>query len=73
VVELRFLGPQHDRRIHLRYTGISQCNFGNPGPQEDMLIHELREIVSGVFVHEFLFASAATLLIEFSGLSTRFC
>jgi hypothetical protein len=71
---LCLLGPFHDRKINLRYNGVTQYSFIAPPrygesryehtAHGDLLIHEIRLGHSGLFVHELLFESDATLLIE---------
>jgi hypothetical protein len=75
-IDLRLLGPFHDRRIHLRYTDVSQYSLSAPPKYEeprfrsvwhgDLITHEIRLGHNGRFVHELLFARAATFLIECS-------
>jgi hypothetical protein len=77
-VALCLLGPFHDRRIHLRYTGVTRYAFtappryGEPRFEHtahgDLLTHEIRLGHDGVLIHELLFERDATLLIECSDL-----
>ena len=77
-VDISLLGPFHDRRIHLHYTGVTRYTFGAP-PQYgeprfehtahgDLLTHEIRLGHDGLIIHELLFESGATFLIECSDL-----
>lgn len=78
-VRLCLLGPYHDRRIHLTYSGVERYLFDSPArPGEpryahtahgDLLTHEIRLGTQGLFVHEILFERGSTLLVEFAGFS----
>lgn len=80
-VEICLLGPYHDRRIHLGYTGVERYIFDTPArPGEprytrtahgDLLTHEIRLGDGDLFVHELLFERGSSLLIEFAGFSHR--
>jgi len=73
-VKLILLGPFHDRRIHLHYTGIAQYSFQAPPGYDqqryqhtahgDLFTHEIRLGHGGLILHELLFEREATLLIE---------
>ena len=52
--ELRLKGPYFDRQFELHYEDVGSCTFSAPGPEDDLLIHEIRE-ESGHLVHEFEF------------------
>ena len=75
-VTLCLLGPFHDRRIHLHYTGVTRYSFTAPSrfgesryehtAHGDLLTHEIRLGHDGLLVHELLFERDATLLIECS-------
>jgi hypothetical protein len=75
-VKLTLLGPFHDRRIHLHYTGVAQYSFNAPpkhGPSRyqyiahgDLFTHEIRLGHEGLFIHELLFERDAIFLIECS-------
>jgi hypothetical protein len=75
-VAISLLGPFHDRRIHLHYTGVTRYTFSAP-PQYgepryehtahgDLLTHEVRLGQNGLLIHELLFEREATFLIECS-------
>jgi hypothetical protein len=78
-VKLCLLGPFHDRLIHLTYSGVERYFFDSPaGPGEvryahtahgNLLTHEIRLGMHGLFVHEILFERGSTLIVEFSGFS----
>ena len=75
-VRLSLLGPFHDRRIHLHYTGVTRYSFDAPGrygdpryertAHGDLITHEIRLGHPGLLIHELLFERGATLLIECS-------
>lgn len=75
-VAISLLGPFHDRRIHLRYSGVTRYTFvappryGEPRYEHtahgDLLTHEVRLGRDGLLIHEFLFERDATFLIECS-------
>ena len=75
-VALCLLGPFHDRRIHLYYTGVTRYTFTAPPRYRepryehtahgDLLTHEIRLGNDDLLIHEFLFERDATLLIECS-------
>ena len=75
-IELCFLGPFHDRRIRLHYTGVARYTFTTPprygeprfehAAHGDLLTHEIRLGHDGLFIHELLFERDATFLIECS-------
>jgi hypothetical protein len=75
-VKISLLGPFHDRRIHLHYTGVTRYLFDTPAQYDDrryehtahgdLFTHEIRLGHNGLFVHELLFERDATLLIECS-------
>ncbi|HSY17557.1 MAG TPA: hypothetical protein VK815_04445 [Candidatus Acidoferrales bacterium] len=75
-VEITLFGPFHDRRIHLRYTGVTQYSFVAPPRHDDpryqhtahgdLFTHEIRLGHGGLFVHELLFERDAVLFIECS-------
>ena len=70
-IELQFLGPNHDRDIHLSYASvrayrIESCEMFQRGSKHgDLLIHEMRIESAGVYEHEFLFFSGASIFIQF--------
>ena len=67
-VELIFLGPKHDRHIHLKYSGVT--HFGTTGSVlGDLCTHEIRLGKSNGLTHEFLFAQNARLTIECADMS----
>jgi hypothetical protein len=73
-IQVCLLGPHHDRRIHLNYTGVTQYSFYMPPKYTepryrhtahgDLLTHEIRLGQSGLLIHELLFERGSTLLIE---------
>ena len=75
-VALCLLGPFHDRRILLHYTGVTRYSFtappryGEPRYEHtahgDLITHEIRLGHGGLLIHEMLFERDATLLIECS-------
>lgn len=76
-IALTLLGPFHDLRIHLRYTGVTRYSFIAPRRGDsrydhtahgDLFTHEIRLGPEGLLVHELLFERDATFLIECSDL-----
>ncbi len=74
-VKLTLLGPFHDRRIHLHYTGVARYSFeALPGYGQkhtghgDLFTHEIRLGKDGCFIHELLFECNATFLVEFANM-----
>ncbi len=75
-IALCFLGPFHDRHIHLNYTGVTRYTFTTPPRYDDpryehtahgdLLTHEIRLGHEGLFIHELLLERDATFLIECS-------
>jgi hypothetical protein len=75
-IGLSFLGPFHDLRIHLLYTGVIAYSFIKPAHSQspmsgkrwhsDLWTHEIRLTPEGRLAHEMLFVSDATFLIECS-------
>jgi hypothetical protein len=75
-VRLSLLGPFHDRRIQLHYTGVAQYSLKAPPKYDqsrfqhtahgDLFTHEIRLGLNGLIVHELLFERDATFLIECS-------
>jgi len=75
-VKISLLGPFHDRRIHLQYTGVTRYSFDTPARYDDpryehtahgdLFTHEIRLGQNGLFIHELLFERDATFLIECS-------
>jgi hypothetical protein len=73
-IHLSLLGPFHDRKIHLHYIDVSQYSLAaHPEYEEqryqrvfhgDLITHGVRLGRDGRFVHELLFKSDATFLIE---------
>jgi hypothetical protein len=73
-IHLCLLGPFHDLRIHLHYTGVTQYRFETPPRYQepryqhtahgDLFTHEIRLGQNGFLIHELLFERDATLLIE---------
>jgi hypothetical protein len=75
-ITISLLGPFHDRRIHLHYTGVTRYVFttaprhSRRGRQctahEDLFTHEIRLGHAGFLVHELFFERGSTFLIECS-------
>lgn len=73
-VAIRLLGPFHDVRIHLRYSGVTRYSFVTPAryghpryahtAHGDLFTHEIRLGHDGLLVHELLFERDSTFLIE---------
>lgn len=74
-ISISLLGPCHDRRIHLHYTGVTRYSLDRPSSlgrtdfssecHEDLHTHEVRlGKREGLLVHEILFQSDAVFLIE---------
>lgn len=78
-IEAKFLGPQHDRFIHLTYLGVQNYETAWPGGMRkvtqiahgDLLVHELHMISDDVFMHEMLFETGAVFRVQFSDLIHR--
>ena len=67
-ISLTLLGPAHDRRIHLSYTGVTGYSFTMPFQSVahgDLLTHEIRLGVGKSYIHEIQFQNESTLLIEY--------
>lgn len=75
-IALVLLGPCHDRRIHLHYTGVTRYSLAAPPrcgearyeqvAHGDLITHEIRLGHDGQLIHELLFETDATFLIECS-------
>jgi len=75
-IAIALLGPFHDLRIHLHYTGVTRYSFIAPSQygntrfdhtaHGDLFTHEIRLGHGGLLVHELLFERDATFLIECS-------
>lgn len=75
-ISMALLGPFHDVRIHLHYTGVIRYSVAMPPRYEnarssyiahgDLITHEIRLGHGGLLVHELLFESEAVFLIECS-------
>ena len=73
-ISMRFLGPFHDRRIHLLYTGVTRYSFSSPPHYDepryehtthgDLYTHEVRLGDEGRLIHELCFENKAQFLIE---------
>lgn len=70
-IHLCLYGPYHDRWINLRYIGVTFYSFHTPDNKSrehtahgDLLTHEIRLGNDGLLIHEILFTTDATLLIE---------
>lgn len=70
-IEASFLGPIHDRTIHLTYRNVRSYSFEQPavsdfGPgHSDLLVHEVRIEEPGLFCHELMFANGGTASVTF--------
>jgi hypothetical protein len=73
-IQLILLGPFHDRRICILYTGVTKYLFDTP-PQSDsprnahiahgdLYTHEVRLGNEGLLIHEILFERGSRFLIE---------
>src|ERR1700742_3541208 len=54
-IQARFLGPMHDRYIDLTYRNVRRheiASVGNSQQHGDLLVHELRVVSNGIYVHE---------------------
>ena len=77
-IAICLLGPFHDRRIHLHYSGVSLYTFDSPphyGEQKledtahgNLFTHEIRLGHDDLLIHELLFENGSTFLIECSDL-----
>ena len=75
-ISLAFLGPCHDRRIHLHYTGVARYSLSTPPrygearyehvAHGDLITHEIRLGDEGLLIHELLFERGTTFFIECS-------
>jgi hypothetical protein len=75
-IAMALLGPFHDLRIRLHYTGVTRYSFVAPPryghsrydhtAHGDLFTHEIRLGHEGLLVHELLFERDATFLIECS-------
>jgi hypothetical protein len=75
-IAVALLGPFHDLRIHLHYTGVTRYSLIAPpryghsrydlAAHGDLFTHEIRLGHEGLLVHEVLFERDATFLIECS-------
>ena len=73
-IKICLLGPFHDRRINLHYTGVEQYSFNTPPvyghprykhtAHGDLFTHEIRLGQNGLFIHELLFERNAVFLVE---------
>ncbi len=68
-IKLSLLGPYHDRRIVLHYTGVKQYRCHAKAVSEnlahgDVFTHEIQFVADGIFSHEILFQEGGTILIE---------
>jgi len=78
-INARFLGPQHDRYIHLIYKNVGSYTIQNPEDFEmlphiahgDLLIHELTVVRDGLFEHELRFSRGTLFAVQFSGFEHR--
>jgi hypothetical protein len=61
-VELCLKGPYFDRYYELHYEDVSSFDLQAPGPEDDLLMHEV-QIERDVLVHEFLFDKGKTTVI----------
>jgi hypothetical protein len=75
-IAISLLGPFHDRRIHLQYSGVTRYSFVAPPrygesryehiAHGDLLTHEVRLGHDNLLIHEILFERDATFLVECS-------
>ena len=73
-IEIRLLGPYHDRRIHLLYDDVTEYRFelppggGNPRYEHtahgDLYTHEICLAAGGRLTHELLFERNSTFFVE---------
>src|SRR5262245_9020912 len=80
-IRARFLGPQHDRHIHLTYKNVGHYTMHNPEEFEspptgrvghgDLLIHELTVVREGLFEHELRFSRGTVFSVRFTGFEHR--
>jgi hypothetical protein len=80
-INARFLGPQHDRHIHLIYKNVGSYTMHNPEEFEmpptgrvghgDLLIHELTIVREGLFEHELRFSRGTVFSVQFTGFEHR--
>ncbi len=73
-IRLCLLGPYHDRRIHLHYSGVEAYAFQSPArhgeprylhtAHGDLLTHAVWVNTSGMLVHDIVFERGTTLRIE---------
>jgi hypothetical protein len=72
-IEACFLGPTHDRHIHLSYKGVHQHTITANERSEygDLLVHELTVEHDGLYVHEILFAGGSIFTVRFSDFAHR--
>lgn len=60
-IRLRFLGPWHDRHIHLHYVGVQRYSLAqneDTPSHGDLLTHEL-SLQDGLLLHALAFANGA--------------
>jgi hypothetical protein len=75
-IAISLLGPCHDRRIRLNYSGVTRYSlvapprYGEPRYEHtahgDLFTHEIRLVSEKLLIHEILFERDATFLIECS-------
>ena len=80
-IDAQFLGPRHDRLIHLTYLDVrgyelkSPLTFSAMPPintaHGDLLIHEMRIDEENSFSHELLFSKGTTVWIQFTNFAHR--
>jgi len=70
-IEVRLLGPFHDRVHVLRYTGVRRYEVVGDGVADghrDLYTHEVRLASDGAgLIHEYLFITGSRLLVECEG------
>ena len=71
-LDVCFLGPYQDRRIHFHYEGVQgySFEFKSSGPEcqaihGDVLTHELRK-VGEIYEHEIAFEAGHSLVVKFT-------
>jgi len=73
-INICLLGPYHDRKIHLHYTGVERYQFDTPTRHGDprfnhtghgdLFTHEVRLGERSLLIHELEFERGTTVLIE---------
>ena len=66
-LELRLRGPYFDRHFELKYEGVESCTLEVPGPEDDLLMHEIR-LEDGLLVHELRFDKERAIKVTCRGI-----